>query len=94
MGRFTHFRIFVLALMLAVSHVALLSHVTAHFQPAIEQCELCVSEAELLAALPAVDRGVSAESNAGGICVQAHSCSLAAWSDRGYLERAPPILSA
>jgi hypothetical protein len=56
------FRFLALALMLAVSHVALVSHVTAHFEPQWEDCELCVSEAQPLAAIPAAEHGVLPES--------------------------------
>ena len=45
-------RLLLLALMVAASHVALISHVAAHFQPQLEQCELCVSQAQPLAAVP------------------------------------------
>ena len=48
-------RLLLLCLMVTVSHVALISHVTAHFQPALEQCELCVSQAHPLAAVPAAE---------------------------------------
>ena len=51
-------RIAILALMLAVSHVALISHVTAHFEPGLGQCELCVSQAQLLTAIPAADHSI------------------------------------
>lgn len=44
-----------LALMLVVSHIALISHVTAHFEPQLEQCELCVSQAQLFSAVPSPD---------------------------------------
>ena len=56
------FRFLALALMLTVSHVALVSHVTAHFEPQWEDCELCVSEAQPLAAIPAAEHGVLPES--------------------------------
>ena len=55
MHRIARFRILLLALMVVVSHVALLSHATAHFHPALEQCELCVSQAHPQAALPATE---------------------------------------
>ena len=54
-------RFLLLALMVAASHVALVSHVAAHFQPALEQCELCVSQAQPLAAIPAAEYVSSVE---------------------------------
>ncbi len=55
MQRLARFRILLLALMVAVSHVALLSHAAAHFHPALEQCELCVSQAHPQAAIPVTE---------------------------------------
>jgi hypothetical protein len=49
-------RIVLLALMLAVSHIGLVSHVSAHFEPELEHCELCVSQAKLLSAIPSPDQ--------------------------------------
>lgn len=49
-------RLLLLALMVAASHVALISHVAAHFQPQLEQCELCVGQAQPLAAIPTVQQ--------------------------------------
>jgi len=46
------FRYLLLALMVTASHVALVSHAAAHFRPSLEQCELCVSQAHPLAAIP------------------------------------------
>ncbi len=58
---FARWRYLLLALMVAASHVALVSHVAAHFQPALEQCELCVSQAQPLAAIPAAEHASSVE---------------------------------
>jgi hypothetical protein len=55
MMRSARFKYLLLALMVAVSHVVLISHVAAHFQPALEQCELCVSQAQPLAAIPVAE---------------------------------------
>ena len=51
------FRIVALAFLVAVSHIALVSHVTAHFEPALEQCELCVGQAHPLPAIPTPESG-------------------------------------
>jgi len=55
MHRLARLRILLLALMVAVSHVALLSHAAGHFHPSLEQCELCVSQAHPLAAVPVAE---------------------------------------
>lgn len=44
-----------LVLLIGASHLALVSHVTAHFQPELEQCELCVSQAQPQAAIPSAE---------------------------------------
>jgi len=73
-------RIAILALMLVVSHVALMSHVTAHFEPQLEQCELCVSQAQ-------VDQGITASHfNTPQSVSSARHCLA-------YHQRAPPIPS-
>ena len=51
----SRFRLLLLALMVTASHVALVSHAAAHFQPALEECELCVSQAQPLVAIPAAE---------------------------------------
>ena len=55
MNVFRRYRFVLLAVMVTVSHVTLVSHVTAHFAPALDQCELCVSQAQPLAAIPTTD---------------------------------------
>jgi len=94
MRRIARLRIVVLALMLAASHVALMSHVTAHFAPNLDQCELCVSQAQLLSAipsseqLPGVDPGVITLGwNSPGNTVPCLIC-------KAYHQRAPPLPSA
>jgi hypothetical protein len=55
MIRCIRFRHLLLALMVTVSHMALVSHVAAHFQPSLDHCELCVSQAHPLAAIPTAE---------------------------------------
>ena len=87
------YRFALLAVMVAVSHVTLVSHVTAHFTPALDQCELCVSQAQPLAAIPTADQ-----------CAVLPLASIAARPTpperpsrcerhRPYLQRAPPLPS-
>lgn len=83
-------RLVLLAFLVAVSHVVLLSHVTAHFAPALEQCELCVSQAQPLAAIPASGPSVALPPSAAvswpTLAVSpAHRSSYIP-----YLQRAPP----
>ena len=86
-------RIAILALMLVVSHVALMSHVTAHFEPQLEQCELCVSQAQLFAAIPSSDHGFPVDQ---GFTVSHYDTTQSVSSARyclAYHQRAPPIPS-
>ena len=94
MTRSSRFKLLLLALMVTVSHVALISHVAAHFQPALEQCELCVSQAQPLAAIPAAEAELSIVGKpAPGIvsCVPAPDCAEPAQPHR---QRAPPFSSS
>ena len=84
-------KILLLALMVAASHVALVSHAAAHFQPALEHCELCVSQAQPLAAIPAAEVALSLadEATVGDApCRPAMRSSTEARSNR---QRAPPV---
>jgi hypothetical protein len=47
-----------LVFMLVVSNLALVSHVTAHFQPQWAECELCVNHFQPVAALPSADHAI------------------------------------
>ena len=87
-------RILLLALMVVASHVALVSHVAAHFQPALEQCELCVSQAQPLAALPTADSQactpVAAVMTRSNAAVRPILSSAA----HPWFQRAPPVPSS
>ena len=87
-------RIVLLALMLAVSHITLMSHVTAHFQPNLEQCELCVGQAQLFTALPSADLAVAVENSAAVSPLLTARYLIATPRYRACQQRAPPILSA
>jgi hypothetical protein len=87
-------RFLLLALMVAASHIALVSHVTAHFQPSLEQCELCVSQAQPLAAIPAAEPEacvpVAAATGPGPVADRSIPVSPA----RPWFPRAPPATSS
>lgn len=93
MRKIARFRIIVLAMMLAVSHVALISHVTAHFEPNLEQCDLCVSQAQLLTAIPSPDHHFQVESGLKYHQDLSSACAFHAWPTRAYFQRAPPTPS-
>ena len=93
MRKIARFRIALLALMLVVSQVALISHVTAHFSPNLDQCELCVGQAQLFSAIPSSDQGFPVDP--GYSVLQEHDLQYAvpARFSRAYHPRAPPLLS-
>jgi hypothetical protein len=94
MRKTVQIRITILALMLAVSHVALISHVTAHFEPELEPCELCVSQAELLSAIPSSDHGVAIDTRFGLTNFENHQCLPPTRRNFTFQQRAPPATSA
>jgi hypothetical protein len=86
-------RFLVLALLVAASHVALISHVTAHFQPALEQCELCVSQAHPLAAVPVAETVAYVPAAVVLDGPPPPARPHAAAPERPYSQRAPPTAS-
>lgn len=83
-----------LALILVASHVALVSHVTAHFEPEMEQCELCVSQAQLLSAVASCDHAIVIDDQFGQPGFESQQDQL---PERHYFtpqQRAPPLKSA
>jgi hypothetical protein len=86
-------RIVVLTLMLAVSHVALISHVTAHFEPDLEQCELCVAQAQLLAAIPSSDDSFPVDQGFGVSQFAKPQCVIPFRHTFAFHQRAPPVSS-
>jgi hypothetical protein len=87
-------KIALLALMLAVSHIALISHVTAHFQPELEQCELCVSQAQLLSCGPASDHALVVDSQFGQADFESQQCQLPERPCSTHHQRDPPSRSS
>jgi hypothetical protein len=90
----TRLRFLLLALMVAASHVALVSHVTAHFQPALEQCELCVSQAQPLAAIPAAESEPCAKVASATSHFPAAPQPILASAAHPWFQRAPPVTSS
>jgi hypothetical protein len=94
MDKFAPTRIFLLVLMLAVSHVALISHVTVHFSPDLEQCELCVSYAQQLAAIPSGAQDAQLEPAPVNQPLVTLRNGAAVTPPNAHRQRAPPALSA
>lgn len=93
MHRSARLKLLLLALMVAASHVALLAHATAHFVPALEQCELCVSQAQPMAAIPAVDGPVAMHCPAPP-ALERPAAPLPLPAPRHYHPRGPPARSS
>ncbi len=83
-----------LALMLAASHVALLSHAAGHFEPALEQCELCFGQSQLLSAIVSSDHGFPVDSGLERPACQVSSVNYAGRHEAAYHQRAPPAPSS
>ena len=94
MRKSARIRIAILALMLVVSHVALMSHVTAHFEPQLEQCELCVSQAQLFTAIPSSDHGFPVDQGITVSNFNTPQCVISARHCLAYHQRAPPTPSS
>lgn len=94
MMRSARFNYLLLALMVAVSHVVLISHVAAHFQPALEQCELCVSQAQPLAAIPAAESEPCATVASATVHTPAAPRPILASAAHPWFQRAPPVTSS
>jgi hypothetical protein len=93
MSRSGPLRIAILALMLVVSHVALISHVTAHFEPQLGQCELCVSQGQLLTAITSPDHGIPFDSGFGILQFDSPQCAIPVQHRIAFRQRAPPVPS-
>lgn len=87
-------RYVVLAFMVATSHVALVSHAFAHFQPALEHCELCVSQAQPQAAVPAAEAVMGEVSAPAGAVPPAPTLRHIPTFNRSHCPRAPPSASS
>jgi len=83
-----------LAVMVATSHVALVSHVLAHFQPAVDECELCVSQAQPQAAVPAAEAVIDLLSVPVVALPPALPLPHIAFFDSSHCQRAPPPASS
>jgi len=93
MRKIARFRITVLALMLAVSHAALIAHVTAHFAPDLEQCQLCVSQAQMSSAIPASDLGCPVDSGLAAPLCGGVTHVVYVRVGKAFHQRAPPLSS-
>jgi hypothetical protein len=87
-------KIAILSLMLAVSHVALISHVTAHFEPGLDECELCVSQAQLLTAIPATDHSICMDLQVVVSQFAPPGYTITTADGFAYRQRAPPPASS
>jgi hypothetical protein len=94
MRKFARMRVFLLALMLAASHIALASHVTAHFSPNLEKCELCVSHAQLLTAVPTADANFPVDPGYRIPLFDTPGLTVPERRAIAHRQRAPPLPSA
>jgi hypothetical protein len=93
MCKIARFRITLLALMLAASHVVLISHVTAHFAPDLEQCQLCVSQAQMSSAIPTSDQAYLVDPGLAAPRCSAVYRAACISVGKAFHQRAPPLSS-
>ena len=94
MTQLARYRLLALVFMLVVSNLALVGHVTAHFQPQWAECELCVNQAQPLAALPAAEPHFEAAVPRADIRADASQPSLRSTDFHPSQPRAPPAQSS
>ena len=94
MTRLARYRMLVLVFMLVVSNLALVGHVTAHFQPQWAECELCVNQAQPMAAIPAAEHHFEAAVPRADIRAHASQPSFRTAVFHPSQPRAPPIQSS
>jgi hypothetical protein len=93
MCRIARLRVVALALMLVASQAALACHTAAHFSPDLEKCELCVSHAQLLTAVPVADQGFEADPYYGAPTFDSPGLMVPEKRVIPHRQRAPPIPS-
>jgi len=82
-----------LALMLVLTQVALASHMTAHFFPHLDECELCVSQAHPAAAIPPTQALIPSHALVQRAVFEIPRATEGAQVIRSYRQRAPPTTS-
>jgi hypothetical protein len=94
MRRIARLRIIILVLVLATSHVALMNHVSSHFVPVLEKCQLCVSQAQLQAGIPSPDQGFAFTPGFVLRALDSAPSTVPVQYFNAYHPRAPPLTSA
>ena len=94
MTRIARYRLLALVFMLVVSNLALVGHVTAHFQPQWAECELCVNQAQPLAAIPSAEHSFEAAVPRADIRAGTSQPSCQTTVFHPSQPRAPPIQSS
>lgn len=82
-----------LALMLVLTQVALASHMTAHFFPHLDECELCVSQAHPVAAIPPTQPLIPGHTLAQRAVFEVPRAPDGVPAVPNYRQRAPPTSS-
>jgi len=92
MRSFAAYKFIFLALLLAVSHVALASHVTTHSENELGQCEFCFGQSDSKSAV--VQTEVCTDPQAGIDAVFSGFLTCLVFQDvfQPYHSRAPPFL--
>jgi len=87
-------RVILLALFLAVSHVAMASHFASHAGADTSQCDLCFSHAKSGSALIESESFPGITDSYAIVPNHVPTCRSCCTSPKPYRSRAPPLISA
>ena len=85
-------RLILLALLLAVSHVALANHSASHFVNELGQCELCFSQSDLKSAAVHSEHAAEPPEETDKVFSQSLTCLILHNLFQPYHSRAPPLI--
>jgi len=92
MRSFAAYKLILLALLLAVSHVALASHVTTHSENELGQCEFCFGQSDSKSAVVQTEVCTDLQAGNDGVFTGFLNCLVFHDVFQPYHSRAPPFL--
>jgi hypothetical protein len=92
MRSFAVYKLILLALLLAVSHVALASHITTHSENEFGQCEFCFGQSDSKSAIVQTEVCTDPQAGSDGVFTAFLTCLVFHDVFKPYHSRAPPFL--
>jgi hypothetical protein len=92
MRSFAAYRLVLLALLLAVSHVALASHITTHSDNEFVQCEFCFGQSDSKTAVLQTELFTGPQAGSNGVFTGSLTCLIFHDVFQPYHSRAPPFI--